>query len=79
MTEQDTPGAHRVRLAAFFLALVVHSLVVDLPRGIWHELRCEAIGREWEWVAEAETIDGTEFEFDRCSACGAYRPHPGGV
>ena len=55
------------------LQIVAYGLKVmatDIPHGLWHTVRCEAVGRDWDWTTFTTEIAGEEFEFEHCSCCG---------
>lgn len=68
-----------IALVALFILFFVFAGPVELVRGLWHELRCEATEREFEWTKGKNGLFAEPVVETRCSECGALQSHPGGV
>lgn len=76
----DTPYIPTIRETLLIVKVCLYLMFTEILRGIWHEVRCETLGRDWNWEKREVVIAGDSIgEFDHCSECGASRPHPGGM
>jgi len=68
-----------IRKIAFGIILrvyVLKTIVKEIPHGLWHAVRCEALRRNWEWTTHTAEIGGREHELYHCSCCGYERRVP---
>jgi hypothetical protein len=63
----------KIALGIILAAYVLKTMVTDIPHGLWHTIRCEAVGRSWEWTTYTAEIGDREHELYHCSCCGYER------